>query len=100
MTTPQFVCPFAVNRLVLPPMEITDVIPPMTCASVTISNRTTDDLKVYTTPDHTVYFIITSEFEERLDMPQAGPDVRVFRAGMINFALEAIAGGEVVLLWT
>lgn len=95
-----FTCPFMVDRYDLLAGIPTPIIPPMTCSSVAISNMTADDLAVLTTPDGTKYFVLPSCFERDIELSQSGSATALFRKGQVNFYLQAVEAGTVVLLWT
>ena len=95
-----FTCPFRIERVALVAMTQTPVTPPMTCSSVTISNRTTGDLRIISDMTGTEYGIVSSCFEERIDLPQVGSAASYFRKDQINFYLRADVDGDVVLTWT
>lgn len=97
---PLFSCPFRVQRLTLLAATPTPITPPITCSSVAISNISGDDLKVGTDQGMTEYFTLPNCFERDIELSQSGSATALFHAGQINFYLEAVMQGEVVLLWT
>lgn len=97
---PIVACPFRIERLTLVQNIVTPITPPIHCSSVTIANNTTGDLKLHTDDSGTHYGIISSCFEERVDLSQSGSATALFRPGQINFYLEAAVAGDIVLTWT
>lgn len=97
---PTFTCPFRIQRLALVATVVTPITPPIICSSVTISNRTLGDLKVHSDASGNEYGIISSCFEERIDLAQSGSATALFRPTLVNFYLEAALDGDVVLTWT
>ena len=97
---PTFACPFRIQRLALAMNVVTPVTPPILCSSVTISNRTLGDVKIHSDATGADYGILSSCFEERIDLAQSGSATALFRPGHINFYLEAALDGDVVLTWT
>ena len=95
-----FACPFRIVRLTLIAGTLTPITPPITCSSVTISNRTTGDLELHSDDSGSDYGVITTCFEERIDLSQSGSATALYRTGQINFYLRAIDGGDVVLSWS
>lgn len=95
-----FACPFRIERKTLIAGEMTAITPPITCSSVTISNRTDDDLEVHSDNSGTHYGIITTCFEERIDLSQSGSATSLFHDSSEVFYLKSAAGGLVVLTWT
>lgn len=81
-------------------MTPTPITPPMTCSSVTIANRSGDDVRIMADEAGTQYGIVTTDFEERIDLSQSGAATSLFHAGHINFYLQADSGGLVILTWT
>ena len=96
-----FTCPFRIQRLTLPVgAPATAITPPITCSSVTVSNRTDGDLRIISDQTGAEYGVVSSCFEERIDLPQVGSAASYFRRDQINFYLQADMGGLVVLTWT
>ena len=97
---PLFACPFRIQRLTLQAAELTPITPPITCSSVTIANRTGGDVRIITDGSGTEYGILTTDFEERIDLSQSGAATALFHTGQVNFHLQADMTGVVVLSWT
>jgi len=95
-----FACPFRVQRLALNAGEQTEITPPIDCSSVAVSNMTPDDLRVITTPDGSEYFVLPSCFERDIELSQSGSATALFRRGQVNFYVQAVQAGTIVLLWT
>jgi hypothetical protein len=95
-----FSCPFQIQRLTLLAGIQTPITPPLTCSSVTISNRTLGDVRIITDPAGVNYGILSSCFEEQINLSQAGSATSLFHDNQVNFYLQADVQGDVVLTWT
>ena len=97
---PLFTSPFRIQRLTLQAGEQTAITPPITCSSVTIANRSGGDVRIITDLVGTDYGIVTTDFEERIDLSQSGAATSLFHTGQVNFHLQADMTGLVILSWT
>lgn len=95
-----FACPYRIQRMTLLAGVQTPVTPPITCSSVTIANRTTGDLRIITDQVGADYGIVSSCFEEQINLSQSGSATSLFHTEQVNFYLQADIAGDVVLTWT
>ena len=93
-------CPFRIQRKTLLANTITEIVPPITCSSVAISNITGDDLDVGSDAGMVEYFTLPTCFERDIELSQSGSATALFHTGQVNFWLRAVMQGEVILLWT
>lgn len=95
MTT--FSIPFQIERLTLQAGQQTEIIPPVTCQSVTIGNATGGDLRVITDEAGANYLIVVDGFERVIWLPT--PTSGLFHRAQVGFWLQAAMTGTVILTW-
>lgn len=89
--------PFQIVRQALTAPDVTPVIAPMTCQSLTISNETGGTLSISSDDAGSNYVLLANGHERVFWLPT--PSSGLFRQGEIACYLSAAMSGSVALVW-